>query len=276
MRLPIYQIDAFAECPFEGNPAAIMPLDGWLPDELMQSIATENQLSETAFFVPAGDESDGFNIRWFTPANEVDLCGHATLASAWLILNELRPDLRSVNFQSQSGLLTVAKDGEWLVLDFPRRPGASCTEHIPALAKTLGVTPLESLLSRDLVAVLESEEQVRTLKPDFCTMLSLPGFGVLATAAGDSVDFVSRCFFPQDGIPEDPVTGSAHCTLIPYWSECLGKTRLEARQLSKRGGRLHCQDCLDRVLIAGKAVMVMEGVMTIAALTDKTSTRGSQ
>ncbi|MCL1908298.1 MAG: PhzF family phenazine biosynthesis protein [Holophagaceae bacterium] len=260
MRLPIHQIDAFAERPFEGNPAAVMPLEQWLPDGLMQSIAMENQLSETAFFVPEGN---GYKIRWFTPANEVDLCGHATLASAWLILNELHRDWPSVTFQSMSGPLAVKKDGDWLVLDFPRRPGKPTPEHIPALAKALGAVPREALLSRDLVAVLETEEQVRCLKPDFDLMASLPGFGVLATAKGDNADFVSRCFFPTDGIPEDPVTGSAHSTLIPYWSGRLNKKDLDALQLSQRGGALRCQDLDTRVHIAGKAVKVMEGAMIV-------------
>ena len=266
MRLPIHQIDAFAERPFEGNPAAVMPLEGWLPDELMQSIAMENQLSETAFFVPLDDGNDAgdvFHIRWFTPANEVDLCGHATLASAWLILNELHPDWQAVKFQSQSGPLCVTKDGDWLVLDFPRRPGTPAPEHMPALERVLGAAPVEALLSRDLVAVFETEVQIRALAPDFLAMAALPGSGVLATARGDNVDFVSRCFFPGDGIPEDPVTGSAHSTLIPYWSGRLGKAQLDALQLSRRGGRLRCGDLENRVHIAGKAVKVMEGAMII-------------
>jgi len=263
MRLPIHQIDAFAEKPFEGNPAAVMPLENWLPDDLMQSIAMENQLSETAFFVPLKDGNHDFHIRWFTPANEVDLCGHATLASAWLILNELRPDRQSVKFQSQSGPLEVTKDGEWLFLDFPRRPGSPVPEHIPALAAALGAEPREALLSRDLVAVFDTEEQVRALKPDFKALAELPGFGVLATAKGDKCDFASRCFFPQDGIPEDPVTGSAHSTLIPYWSERLNKGQLSAFQVSARGGRLRCQDCQNRVLIGGKAVKILEGIMFV-------------
>jgi PhzF family phenazine biosynthesis protein len=260
LRLPIHQIDAFAERPFEGNPAAVMPLEKWLSDSLMQSIAMENQLSETAFFVAEGD---GYRIRWFTPANEVDLCGHATLATAWLIFNELNPDRQTITFQSQSGPLQVSKDGDWLILDFPRRPGEPVTQHIPAIAKTLGLTPVEAYLSRDLMAVLETEDQVRNLAPDFMSMPALPGFGLLATAKGDSADFVSRCFFPQDGIPEDPVTGSAHSTLIPYWAERLDKKCLDARQLSQRGGKLRCQDCGDRVLIGGKAVKVMEGAMVV-------------
>jgi PhzF family phenazine biosynthesis protein len=260
LRLPIHQIDAFAERPFEGNPAAVMPLESWLPDGLMQSIAMENQLSETAFLVP---EEDGYRIRWFTPANEADLCGHATLASAWLIFNELHPDWQSIKFQSQSGPLQVTKDDDWLVLDFPRRPGTPAPEQIHALTMVLGAAPTEALLSRDLVAVMETEERVRNLKPDFLAMAALPGFGVLATAKGDSVDFVSRCFFPKDSIPEDPVTGSAHSTLIPYWSGRLNKTHLDASQISSRGGRLRCQDCENRVIIAGKAVKVMEGVMNV-------------
>jgi len=263
MRLPIHQIDAFAERPFQGNPAAVMPLENWLPDGLMQSIAMENQLSETAFFVPLNDGNNEFHIRWFTPANEVDLCGHATLASAWLILNELHPERLSVKFQSQSGPLEVTKDGEWLVMDFPRRPASPVPEYIPALAAALGAEPKEALLSRDLVVVFETEEQVRLINPDFKALAGLPGFGVLATAKGNKCDFVSRCFFPQDGIPEDPVTGSAHSTLIPYWSEHLNKEYLDAFQLSERGGRLRCRDCQNRVLIGGKAVKILEGIMFV-------------
>jgi PhzF family phenazine biosynthesis protein len=265
----MHQIDAFAERPFEGNPAAVVPLDDWISDELMQLIAMENQLSETAFFVPEGE---GYRIRWFTPANEVDLCGHATLASAWVVLNELRTERQDVKFQSVSGPLSVAKEGEWLVLDFPRRPGSPAPEHIPALARALGVEPKDAisevLLSRDLVAVLDTEEQVRALAPDFRALADLPGFGVLATAIGNEGsehDFVSRCFFPKDSIPEDPVTGSAHSTLIPYWSKRLNKKRLIAFQASQRGGRLRCQDCDDdnRVLLGGKAVKIMEGSMFV-------------
>jgi PhzF family phenazine biosynthesis protein len=262
MRLKLYQIDAFAERPFEGNPAAVVPLEQWLPDSLMQSIAMENQLSETAFYVPDA-EGDGFGIRWFTPESEIDLCGHATLASAWLVLNQLRPGQTSVTFGSRSGPLVVTKDGDWLVLDFPSRPGEPAQDHIPALGKALGIEPREALLSRDLVAILDTEAQIRAIRPDFGLIAALPGSGVLATAKGDASDFVSRCFFPRDGIPEDPVTGSAHCTLIPYWAARLNKTRLEALQLSKRGGRLRCDHLGSRVHIAGQAVKVMEGVMDI-------------
>jgi predicted PhzF superfamily epimerase YddE/YHI9 len=180
-----------------------------------------------------------------------------------VLLNELRPDWQTVSFQSVSGPLSVSKDGEWMVLDFPRRPGAPVSEQIPGLTKVLGVEPVEVLLSRDLVAVLNSEEQVRVLAPDFGAMADLPGFGVLATAKGNEYDFVSRCFFPKDSILEDPVTGSAHSTLISYWSKWLNKKHLNAFQASWRGGRLRCQDCENRVLIAGKAVKIMEGVVFV-------------
>jgi len=262
MRLKIHQIDAFAERPFEGNPAAVMPLDTWLPDSLMQAIAMENQLSETAFLVPDAD-GDGYGIRWFTPTCEVDLCGHATLAGAWLVLNELRPGLGSVEFSSLGGPLRVTRDGDWLALDFPRRPPVPAQEHLPALAKALGAVPSEALVSRDLVAVFDTEGQIWALEPDFALMARLPASGVLATAKGDNADFVSRCFFPREGIPEDPATGSAHSTLIPYWAARLGKTRMEALQLSRRGGRLRCEDRFDRVGIAGRVVKVMEGAMEV-------------
>jgi PhzF family phenazine biosynthesis protein len=260
--LKIHQIDAFAERPFEGNPAAVVPLGAWPPDALMQAVAMENQLSETAFFAPEGD---GFRIRWFTPECEADLCGHATLAAGWVVFNELRPDLDSICFRSQSGPLWVKKDGGWLALDFPARPPAPAPEQASALAAALGVEPSEALVSRDLVAVFETEGQVRALRPDFALMSALPGSGVLATAraAAGGADFVSRCFFPKEGIPEDPVTGSAHCTLVPYWAARLNKTRLLALQLSRRGGSLRCEDRGGRVGIAGRAVRVMEGVMDV-------------
>jgi PhzF family phenazine biosynthesis protein len=262
LRLPFHQIDAFAEKPFEGNPAAVMPLDEWLPDHMMQLIAMENHLSETAFFVPVNVGAKEYKIRWFTPTNEVDLCGHATLASAWLVFNEIHPDWQTVNFHSMSGTLKVDKDGDWIILDFPRRQGVHSPEHTNALSKALGAKPIESLLSRDLVAVYETEEEVRDIEPDFLTVASLPGLGVLVTAKGNHVDFVCRCFFPQEGLPEDPATGSALSTLIPYWSKRLNKMQLEARQISPRGGNFRCQDCGDRVRIAGKAAKVIEGVMS--------------
>ncbi|WLT30222.1 PhzF family phenazine biosynthesis protein [Geothrix sp. PMB-07] len=256
MRLPLHQIDAFASRPFEGNPAAVMPLDAWLPDALLQSIAAENNLSETAFLVK---ESSGWRIRWFTPANEVDLCGHATLASAWLVLNELEPGSARVTFQSQSGVLTVDRQGEALVLDFPSRPGRPAPERVDQVAAILGCRPLEVRQARDVLAVLEDETAVRAVAPDYEAMKAIPGMGLLITAPGREHDFVSRCFFPADGIPEDPVTGSAHCTLIPYWAERLGKNRLRAFQASPRGGELTCELTGERVRIGGQAVKVLEG-----------------
>ena len=261
MRLPLHQIDAFATRPFEGNPAAVMPLEAWLPDGLMQCIAEENNLSETAFLVK---EPSGWRIRWFTTVCEVDLCGHATLASAWLILNELEPGGSRVDFQSRSGPLSVERVGEDLVLDFPSRPGRPAPELVDPVAKAIGVRPLEVRLARDVMAVLQDEAAVRAVIPDYAAMSGLPGVATLITAPGQTHDFVSRCFFPGDGVPEDPVTGSAHCTLIPYWAERLGKTRLCAFQASRRGGELACEMFGDRVRIGGRAVKVIEGHFLLA------------
>lgn len=260
MRLPIHQIDAFASRPFEGNPAAVMPLDAWLPDELMQSIAAENNLSETAFLVK---EPEGWRIRWFTTVSEVDLCGHATLAAAWLILNELEPG-DQVSFQSRSGLLAVARHQDELVLDFPSRPGRPAPEWLDDVTVALGVRPQEVRLARDLMAVLEDETAVRAIRPNFEAMKALPCMGTIATAPSDRYDFVSRCFFPGDGVPEDPVTGSAHCTLIPYWAERLGTSELRAFQASPRGGELRCVWRGDRVSIGGRAVKVLEGLFLLS------------
>lgn len=260
MRLPLFQIDAFARKAFHGNPAAVMPLEEWLSDDLLQSIARENNLSETAFFVPEGD---AFRIRWFTPVTEVDLCGHATLASAWVILNELFPEWDGVRFVSQSGPLAVRREGEFYLLDFPSRPPVR--SEIPSgLAVALGVPVLETWQSRDLVAVLEDEATVRNLKPNFSALAELDAFAVVVTAAGETCDFVSRFFVPKEGIPEDPVTGSAHSTLIPFWAERLGRDRMLARQLSARGGELLCGLVGDRVAIGGTAVKVLEGEFILA------------
>jgi len=255
MRLPIYQIDAFADQPFQGNAAAVMPLHRWLPDEILQALAMENNLSETAFFVP----SDGvYHIRWFTPEFEMDLCGHATLAAAFTILTELDPDSAKVDFTSMSGPLSVARDGDRFRLDFPARP----PRPIPVpegLSEALGAPVLEAGQSRDLLAVIESESVVSALKPDFAALARFADVGVIATARGESADCVSRCFFPNEGVPEDPVTGSSHCTVVPFWAERLGRTTLHARQLSRRGGELFCELKGDRVLISGRAVKVMQG-----------------
>lgn len=255
MRLPLFQIDAFADRPFAGNPAAVVPLEAWLPAERMQAIAAENNLSETVFFVPEGE---GYRIRWFTPMTEVDLCGHATLAAAFVLFTELRPDLEAVRFQSVSGPLAVARQGNLLVLDFPSRPPRPIPP-VPGLAEALGARILETHLSRDVVAVLGSEAEVRALEPDFSALTRIDHFGFIATAQGDTGDFVSRFFVPKEGIPEDPVTGSAHSTLVPFWAERLGKPVLHARQLSRRGGELFCELKGDRVAIAGRAVKVLEG-----------------
>ena len=254
-RYPLYQIDAFAERPFTGNPAAVMPLQAWLPDEVMQAIAAENNLSETAFFVPEGE---GFHIRWFMPVGEIDLCGHATLASAFVILTELQPDRDRVDFRSMSGPLTVTRERDLYCLDFPTRE-PNPVPCPPGFAEALGAEVKETWLTRDLFALLKDEDAVRSLKPDLEALSSMEPTSFVVTAPGRDCDFVSRCFAPREGIPEDPVTGSTHCVLIPYWAKRLGKNVLHARQLSKRGGVLFCEFRGDRVKIAGKAVKVIEG-----------------
>jgi len=255
MITPIYQVDAFADGPFTGNPAAVMPLRAWLPDRLMQAVAAENNLSETAFFVPEGA---GWRIRWFTPLSEVDLCGHATLAAAFVIFTELRPELRRVDFESRSGTLGVSREGDLLCLDFPSRPLRRAAP-VPGLAEALGAEVLETWEARDLVAVLASQDAVRDLRPDQRALAGLEAFSVVATAPGRGVDFVSRCFAPKEGIPEDPVTGSTHASLVPFWAGRLGRTKLRARQLSARGGELFCELRGGRVSIAGRAVKVKAG-----------------
>jgi PhzF family phenazine biosynthesis protein len=261
MRIPLYQVDAFAEGPFTGNPAAVCPLESWLPDHLMQAIAAENNLSETAFFVPEGES---FRLRWFTPTTEVDLCGHATLASAFVVFHRLLPGASRVNFLTeQAGTLTVARDGDLLALDFPSRPPAPCAMS-EKLAAALGRRPAALLAARDYLAVYDSADDIAALTPDFAALAALDRFAVIVTAPGTGgTDFVSRYFAPAAGINEDPVTGSAHCSLIPYWAGRLGKDRLEARQLSRRGGALSCAFNGERVTIAGRAVFYLEGTITL-------------
>lgn len=255
MKLVIFQIDAFASRPFEGNPAAVLPLPRWLPDGLMQSIAMELNLPETAFFIPKGS---GYEIRWFTPESEMDLCGHATLASAFVIFSELEPSKKQIEFTSQSGPLTVWRDGERICLDFPSRPAEPIL--VPeGLSDALGAKVLEAGQSRDMLCVLESESAVRNLKPDFQALAKFDTYGIIATAQGDRVDCVSRCFFPKEVITEDPVTGSSHCTIIPYWAKRLGKPRIHARQVSARSGELFCELRGERVMFSGQAVKVMQG-----------------
>jgi predicted PhzF superfamily epimerase YddE/YHI9 len=253
--LSLFQVDAFASRVFSGNPAAVCPLDQWLPDATMQAIAAENNLSETAFFVPA---QDGYAIRWFTPRTEVDLCGHATLASAHVITRHLRPGTRQVDFSSASGPLVVRVDGEVLCLDFPSRPPRRC-EPPAGLLAAVGGSPCEVLSAHDALLVFTSEEEVLALRPDHAALCRVDVLGTIVTAPGCQVDFVSRYFAPREGIPEDPVTGSAHCTLVPYWSARLGKKCLRAHQVSARGGELTCEDRGERVLVAGRAVTYLEG-----------------
>lgn len=259
MRLPIYQIDAFTDSVFAGNPAAVVPLESWLPDATLLSIAAENNLAETAFFVPQGD---GYELRWFTPTVEMDLCGHATLASAFAIATILEWGSNRITFTTRTaGVLSVTRDGDLYTLDFPSRPPVPLAEAPAGLVEALGgPQPIAVLKSRDLLVVYEDEAAVRALSPDMSALARLDAFATCVTAPGrDGVDFVSRFFAPGGGVPEDPVTGSAHCTLIPYWAERLGKTRMEARQVSARGGALACELAGDRVKIGGKAVLYMEG-----------------
>jgi PhzF family phenazine biosynthesis protein len=263
--LPIYQVDAFTNEVFGGNPAAVMPLDQWLPDDLMLSLATENNLSETAFFVRLPEDGDAdFHIRWFTPSTEVHLCGHATLASAWVIFNKQGWDKAKIRFHSKSGALSVrqAEDG-WLVLDFPNLPyeqqptPALIREALESAPDTAFFVPNDT----NCMVVLEDEEAVRTAQPDLRKLKQLGNQGLIITAPGTDCDFVSRYFAPGAGIDEDPVTGSIHSVLVPYWSEQLGKTQLDARQISARGGVLRCELKGDRVDIAGQAAFFMEGAI---------------
>ena len=257
--LDIFQIDAFADAVFRGNPAAVCPLTEWLPEEVMQAIAAENNLSETAFFVPA---NDGYDLRWFTPALEVELCGHATLATAYLILTRLTPGDDAVEFETRSGRLTVNRDGDRFFLDFPAYRGeeVACP---PYLSAGLGVVPRAVVAGPNYMAVLETEADVAGLRPDMAALEKLHPRGVIVTAPGEMCDFVSRYFGPSFGVPEDPVTGSAHCMLIPYWAKRLEKSSLDARQISARGGRLWYEDRGDRAGIGGTAVMYLEGRITV-------------
>jgi len=256
MTIPIYQVDAFTLGPFSGNPAAVCPINAWLDDDTMQSIAAENNLAETAFIVA---REDGYDLRWFTPAIEVDLCGHATLAAGYVVLNHLRSDLNSVSFETISGELIVTREGERLSMDFPARAPLPAPVS-EALVDALGQAPSEMHLSRDILAVYDDEESVRSLSPDQAKLLALDeGLGVCVTAKGDTVDFVSRFFAPKAGIAEDPVTGSAHCTLVPFWTERLGRSQLVAHQVSARGGELHCELRGDRVIMSGHCVLFLTG-----------------
>ena len=260
MRLPIFEVDAFTSRVFGGNPAAVCPLESWLDDVTMQAIAAENNLAETAFFVGG---RGAYDIRWMTPTTEVDLCGHATLASAWVVMNRLEPGRQEVTFGSRSGPLRVVRQDELLTLDFPARPPAPVGDA-EAVGAALGRTPRHVLgAPRDYLAVFDSEEDVRGLRPDMGKVAALERPAVIATAPGRDCDFVSRFFAPALGIAEDPVTGSAHCTLVPYWAERLGRPRLRALQVSARGGELFCEQRGDRVLIGGRAVPFLTGTIEL-------------
>src|SRR6185295_895759 len=260
MKLPLYQVDAFTNRVFGGNPAAVVLLDDWLPDDVLADIAAENNLAETAFVIP---RPDVVPLRWFTPAAvEVDLCGHATLAAAHVLFRYSFPAVKQIIFSTRSGNLTVVRDGELLNMDFPARPGKP-VEVSASLVSALGQTPREALMARDLMAVFDSEVEVRDLHPDFQCIAKLDTFAVIATAPGDTVDFVSRFFAPRAGIPEDPATGSSHCTLAPYWASRLGKSELVAKQISVRGGDLICKIHGERVSIAGRTAEYLRGEITL-------------
>lgn len=255
MQISIYQVDAFTDKLFGGNPAAVCPLEEWPDDQVMQSIAAENNLAETAFFVRTGDS---FKLRWFTPAVEVDLCGHATLASAHVLFNHLGYHGTTIRFQSRSGELRTTKSGDLITLDFPTcRPKA--TQKPEVLARALGKEPIEVYAASSLLTVFALQEDILYLKPDFDLVKQADPHAVIVTAPGKDCDFVSRFFAPNYGINEDPVTGSAHTVLIPYWSARLEKKKLHARQLSRRQGELFCEDKGDRVLISGRAVTYLVG-----------------
>lgn len=258
MKLELYQVDAFSSRLFGGNPAAVVPLFEWLSDDLLSGIAQENNLSETAFFVKRGEY---YELRWFTPCGEVDLCGHATLAAAHVLFEHLGYQDQCIVFATRSGRLFVDRDqGCVLSMDFPSWPAKpfQVTERVQ---RALGARPDELYFYQDFMAVFESEEQIRNLSPDMERIAELDGLSMIVTAPSEEYDFVSRVFAPSVGIPEDPVTGSAHCTLVPYWADRLNKSELRAYQVSKRGGELLCRHMGDRVKIAGPAVLYLKGTI---------------
>jgi PhzF family phenazine biosynthesis protein len=259
MKIPLYHIDAFTDQLFRGNPAAVCPLEDWPEDIILQKIATENNLSETAFFVKTEDH---YKLRWFTPKIEVDLCGHGTLASAFVIFTYMSSEIEKINFHTKSGILTVEKQNDLISMDFPSRKPEP-VDCPPELSEGLGYNPTETLKARDYYAVFDNPDMIISIKPDFNVLERLETLGICITAKGNDVDFVSRFFAPRAGILEDPVTGSAHSSLIPFWAERLNKKTLHALQMSERGGELFCQDLGDRVVIAGKARTYSIGVIQI-------------
>lgn len=265
MKLRIYQVDAFTRQLFKGNPAAVIPLENWLPDNVMQKVAMENNLSETAFFVPSGDL---FELRWFTPVTEVNLCGHATLATAHIIFSDMKPDLEEIHFSSKSGILKVLRKWDKYYLDFPASRIVPLEKNrIPGLDKIFGnfLDIIEG--NEDLMVVLPEESDILSYQPDFHLLKKLEYRGIIITAKGNDVDFVSRFFGPRVGVDEDPVTGSAHTLLIPYWTHKLKKTSMTARQLSQRGGELLCEHKGDRVQIGGAATTYLTGEIDIPHMT---------
>ncbi len=260
MSIPYYHVDAFADRLFKGNPAGVCFLADWLPDAELQAIAAENNLAETAFVV---QRESFYDLRWFTPTVEMDLCGHATLAPAHVIFRHLKYRENVVRFKTRSGVLTVTRDGELLTLDFPARPAALCSPP-EELIQGLGMEPIATLKARDYLAVFDTEQTIKDLQPDMKLLQKIECLGIIVTAPGNLVDFVSRFFAPGAGVPEDPVTGSAHCTLIPYWAERLNRSHLRALQVSQRGGELICEYRGDRVGISGKAVTYSSGFLHVA------------
>jgi PhzF family phenazine biosynthesis protein len=263
MKLTLYQIDAFSNRLFSGNPAAVIPLDKWIDEELMQKLGMENNLSDTGFFVPSKKNGADYEIRWFTPALEIDLCGHATLASAYVLYNILGFSKPELKFDCKSGVLVITRDKEKIRMNFPAWKPSAFPDYPTELKTALGNPEILNVYrSRDVLIELESEDAVRSCNPDF-TLLKKIGEKVIITAKGDKADFVSRFFAPIAGIDEDPVTGSAHSQLIPYWAEKLGKTKMHALQLSPRGGEIWCEFLGDRVIMAGECVCYMKGELTI-------------
>jgi PhzF family phenazine biosynthesis protein len=261
--MTLYQIDAFTDKLFSGNPAAVIPLQKWIDDELMQNIAMENNLSETVFFVPSDLTDADFEIRWFTPELEINLCGHATLASAFVIFNYLHFARTEIKFSSQSGILSVTKNGELIEMNFPSWTPERSNESAEIFQRALGVNEIVGIYkNRDLLIELSNEDAVKNCAPDF-SLIRKSGYKIIITARGNSVDFVSRFFAPTAGIDEDPVTGSAHSQLIPFWSKKLDKKNMTALQLSKRGGKIYCEQKEDRVIMAGNCIFYMKGEIEI-------------
>lgn len=258
MIIKLYQVDAFTDVPFGGNPAAICPLNSWISDGLMQKIANENNLSETAFFVP---KNNTYELRWFTPKVEVDLCGHATLGAAYVIFKHINSSTNEITFKSRSGTLIVSRKDEYLTLDFPAIAYTECNSN--HLRKIFHSESIEAYKGVDYMVVLKNEEEVKSFSPDFNLIEQLDSRGLIITAQGNKAEFVSRWFGPQVGVPEDPVTGSAHCMLAPYWANRLNKSKLYAEQLSTRLGKIYCETKGDRVLLSGQVMPFLNGQIEI-------------